>query len=122
MSLNESGISWTDGTLNSLYGCRECSVGCRLCYAVNRVYRHSQNSKLNSDGRFDGLVTQVKNNRLGDPKEHRRFTGTILFDPGHLYAVLEDDQPKMIFVNEFSDLLFDALPMELDSANFSVRS
>lgn len=39
MSLESSGISWTDGTLNSLYGCSTCFVGCRLCYAVNRVYR-----------------------------------------------------------------------------------
>jgi protein gp37 len=45
MSLESSGISWTDGMLNSLYGCGACSVGCRLCYAVNRVYRHSRNAK-----------------------------------------------------------------------------
>ena len=31
----------------------------------------------------------------------------------HLYAVLTDRDPKKIFVNEFSDLLHDALPMEL---------
>ncbi len=101
MSLESSGISWTDGTLNSLYGCAECSVGCRLCYAVDRVYRHSRNPKLNSDGRFDGLV------------KNGRFTDELLFDPAHLYAVLKDRKPKMIFVNEFSDFLHDALPMEV---------
>lgn len=76
MSLDSSGISWTDGTLNSLYGCTECSVGCRLCYAVGRAYRHSCNPKLNGDRRFDGLV------------KNGRFTGKLLFDPRHLYAVL----------------------------------
>jgi len=101
MSLESSGISWTDGTLNSLYGCSACSVGCRLCYAVNRVHRHSCNPKLNHDHRFDGLV-----------RDHR-FTGEILFDPKHLYGVLKDLNPKMIFVNEFSDLLHEALPIEL---------
>jgi protein gp37 len=101
MSLESSGISWTDGTLNSLYGCSACSVGCRLCYAVNRVYRHSWNLKLNRDERFHGLVMDG------------RFTGEVLFDPEHLYAVLKDRKPKMIFVNEFSDLLHDALPMKV---------
>ena len=101
MSLDSSGISWTDGTLNSLYGCVECSVGCRLCYAVGRVYRNSCNPKRNGDGSFNGLV------------KNGRFTGKLLFDPAHLYSVLTDRDPKMIFVNEFSDLLHDALPMEL---------
>lgn len=108
MSLDGSGISWTDGTLNSLYGCRECSAGCRLCYAVGRVYRHSRNPKLNKDGRFNGLVKEGL------------FTGTLLFDPGHLYAVLKDRDPKMVFVNEFSDLLHDALPIEVIVEHFRV--
>lgn len=101
MSLNSSGISWTDGTLNSLYGCGACSVGCRLCYAVTRIHRHASNPRLNTDGRFDGLV------------DKGRFTDQILFDPRRLYAVLDDRNPKMIFANEFSDLLHDALPTEI---------
>ena len=113
MSLNESGISWTDGTLNSLYGCRECSVGCRLCYAVNRVYRQSTNPKRNTDGRLNKLVVQLKNDHQGDQEAKRRFTGVLLFEPGHLYAVLRDKEPKRVFVNEFSDLFFESLPMEL---------
>jgi len=118
MSLNESGISWTDGTLNSLYGCWGCSVGCRLCYAVGRVYRHSLNSKVNADGRFSDLVVEVKNEPDDDTK--KRFTGAILFDPVHLYAVLNDSEPKRIFVNEFSDLLFASLPTELVIEHFRV--
>lgn len=101
MSLDSSGISWTDGTLNSVYGCAACSVGCRLCYAVNRVHRHATNPKLNHDGRFDDLTL------------NGRFTDQIFFDPKHLYTVLKDRRPKMIFVNEFSDLLHDAIPMEV---------
>ena len=118
MSLNESGISWTDGTLNSLYGCWGCSVGCRLCYAVGRVYRHSQNSKVNADGRFSDLVVEVKNEPDDDTK--KRFTGAILFDPVHLYAVLNDSEPKRIFVNEFSDLFFEALPLDIILEHFRV--
>ncbi len=101
MSLDSSGISWTDGTLNSLYGCSKCSVGCRNCYAVTRIKRHALNSRLNRDGRFDGLVSNDS------------FTGKLLFDPKHLYAVLNDRTPKRIFVNEFSDLLHESLPLDL---------
>src|ERR1700756_1409914 len=101
MSLDSSGISWTAGTLNSLYGCGACSVGCRECYAVKRIYRHSCNPRLNHAGRFDGLVV------------NNRFTNEILFDPAHLYSVLSDRDPKMIFVNEFSDVLHDAMPIEV---------
>jgi protein gp37 len=61
----------------------------------------SRNPKLNWDGRFDGLV------RDG------RFTGRLLFDPKHLYAVLKARTSKRIFVNEFSDLFHEALPLEV---------
>ena len=101
MSLESSGISWTDGTLNSVYGCGACSVGCRLCYAVKRVDRHASNPRLNTDGRFDGLVRDDL------------FTNQILFDPKHLYGVLSERNPKMVFVNEFSDVLHEALPTEV---------
>jgi protein gp37 len=115
MSLDGSGISWTEGTLNSLYGCRECSAGCRLCFAVGRIHRFSANlKKVNADGRFNKLVKE----RM---KEDRRcFTGTLLFDAAHLYAVLGDRKPKKLFVNEFSDLFFEALPIEIIIEHFKV--
>jgi protein gp37 len=101
MSLDSSGISWTNGTLNAVYGCSTCSLGCRLCYATLRVHRHARNPKQNPDGRFDGLV------------KNGRFSGELLFVPDHLYAALRDRNPKMVFANEFSDLLHDVLPMEV---------
>ena len=112
MSLDGSGISWTDGTLNSFYGCQKCSVGCRECYAVGRVHRFATNAELNADGRFDELVD--------GPVKGRRFTGALLFDPSHLYAVLNDRKPKMVFVNEFSDLYFESLPIDLILEHFKV--
>jgi protein gp37 len=42
-----------------------------------------------------------------------RFTGKLLFDPQHLYAVLKAKNPKRIFVNEFSDLLHEGLPLKV---------
>jgi protein gp37 len=62
----------------------------------------------------------MENDHLGDPEIKRRFTGAVLFEPGHLYAVLRDKEPKRVFVNEFSDLFFESLPMELILEHFKV--
>lgn len=56
---------------------------------------------MNQDRRFKGLVKSGK------------FTGKLLFDPKHLYSVLKVKKPKRIFVNEFSDLLHESLPLEV---------
>lgn len=63
---------------------------------------------MNQDRRFKGLVKSGK------------FTGKLLFDPKHLYSVLKVKEPKRIFVNEFSDLLHESLPMEVILEHFRV--
>ncbi len=124
VAIKESGISWTGGTLNSLYGCTECSKGCTHCYAVNRVYRFSRNGGINKDRRFDGLVKEIKTAVVenGKKKEVRRkyFTGQILFNPGRLYEILKVKTSKRVFVNEFSDLLHPAVPMNVILEHFRV--
>ncbi len=115
MSLDSSGISWTDGTMNSLYGCSSCPDGCRRCYAVPRVHRHCMNPRQNTDGRYDELTRVTKwtiKNGIEKPLK-MIFTGRVLFDPKHLYQVLRNKNRKMIFVNEFSDLFHNAIPMDV---------
>jgi protein gp37 len=122
MSLNSSGISWTDGTMNSLYGCSACPDGCRRCYAVTSVHRHCMNPRQNKDGRYDGLTRVTKSvikNGVEKPVK-MAFTGRVLFDPKHLYQVLRDMDQKMIFVNEFSDLFHQALRLNLIIEHFRV--
>jgi protein gp37 len=75
---------------------------------------------VNVDERFNDLVVKSMNNQKGDNEKQKRFTGTVLFDPAHLYAVLRLCEPKKIFVNEFSDLFFEALPLELILEHFRV--
>ena len=92
-----------------------------MCYAVGRVHRFSTNIKrVNADGRFNGLVNVLVKEKKKKKGERRLFTGTILFDPVHLYAVLGSKKPKKFFVNEFSDLFFEALPMALIIEHFKV--
>jgi protein gp37 len=124
VALNKTGISWTEEILNSLYGCKECSKGCAHCYAVNRAFRFSKNPALNRDGRFSGLVKVIDKTVVENGKKkqvsQKYFTGRILFNPGRLYAILKARKPKKVFVNEFSDLLHPAVPMEVILEHFRV--
>jgi protein gp37 len=51
----------------------------------------------------------------GKKQEQRRkyFAGRVLFNPARLYEILKVKAPKQVFVNEFSDLLHAAVPMEV---------
>jgi len=120
----DCGISWTHVALGSLYGCKECSHGCTNCYAVTRTYRFSANPVHNKDGRFDTLIATKKQKVTMDgvntEKVVRHFSGDILFNPAHLYAALKVREPRMIFVNEFSDLYHDNVPMNVILEHFRV--
>jgi len=118
------GISWCTEVLNSLYGCRECSKGCNGCYARLRIFRFSKSKIHNRDNRYSDLVetfteTEVTN---GIEKEvvKRRFTDRILFNPAKLYACLKFPPRSLVFVDEFSDLLHHAVPMEVILEHFRV--
>jgi protein gp37 len=102
--------------MNSLYGCTQCSEGCTECYAKSNLVRFSSNPVLNSDHRFDDLVHE---HEVGDERVIT-LTGRILFNPSHLYSALGDKKPKRVFVNEFSDLLHEVLPLDLILEHFRV--
>lgn len=82
MTEGNIGISWTDEAMNSLVGCKECSLGCDKCYARMRIYRFSKCSVTNSDYRYSDLVKMVPKLSVQSDdeaeKEHLRFTGKIL--------------------------------------------
>jgi protein gp37 len=114
--MQHSNITWTQATMNSLYGCTQCSEGCTECYAKSNLVRFSANPVLNSDHRFDELV-RVRT--VGDEQVYT-LTGRILFNPSHLYSALGDSKPKRVFVNEFSDVLHESLPLDLILEHFRV--
>lgn len=110
-----SAITWTEFTMNSLYGCSQCSPGCSNCYARRYLLRFAGTEVQNRDGRFDGLV------RTRDVRGEQAcsLTGRILFNPAHLYGSL-GSEPKLVFVNAFSDLFHEILPLELVIEHFRV--
>ncbi len=114
--MQPSAIAWTNETMNSLYGCSLCSQGCTECYAKSNLVRFAANPVLNKDHRFDDLV-RVKE---VDGEQVYTLTGRILFNPSHLYSALRDKTPKRVFVNEFSDLLHEALPLDVVLEHFRV--
>ena len=125
MAKSNIGISWTDEAMNSLVGCQECSRGCDSCYAKMRVYRFSKNGVANRDNRYSDLVEMVRKPALrggvDEKKQELRFTGRILFNPAKMYQFLKNDDPgNLVFVDEFSDLLHQAVPMEVILEHFCV--
>ena len=125
MAKGNIGISWTNEAMNSLVGCQECSRGCDGCYARMRVYRFSKASRTNHDDRYSDLVEMVQKPALRDgitaEKGELRFTGRILFNPAKMYAFLRNNAPgNLVFVDEFSDLLHSAVPMDVILEHFRV--
>lgn len=125
MAKNNIGISWTNEAMNSLVGCQECSRGCDRCYARMRVYRFSKCSITNSDDRYSDLVeiarTPDARASAKEVKEQLRFTGRILFNPAKMYKFLNNNAPgNLVFVDEFSDLLHSAVPMDVILEHFRV--
>jgi len=116
------GITWTNRAMNSLYGCAECSKGCNHCYARRRIYRFSSSKAANHDGRYSDLVETIKKTVVRDGVEEeieeRRFTGRILFNPARLYGCTKYEPGERVFVDEFSDLLHKAVPMEVIIEHF----
>lgn len=117
MAEGKIGISWTDEAMNSLVGCKECSRGCDRCYAKLRVYRFSKCRVTNSDNRYSDLIKITRT-----PASQRlSFTGRILFNPAKLYEFRRNKTPgNLIFVDEFSDLLHSAVPMDVILEHFRV--
>jgi len=120
----KTGISWCTEVLNSLYGCGECSKGCKECYARLRIYRFSKSHTHNRDGRYNDLVDTYTETEVTNGVEQevvkRRFTDRILFNPAKLYACFKFSPKSLVFVNEFSDLLHQAIPMEVILEHFRV--
>ena len=125
MAKGNIGISWTNEAMNSLVGCKECSQGCDGCYARMRVFRFSRSAITNHDSRYSDLVEFVRKpaSRAGvdEQKVELRFTGRILFNPAKLYAFEENKAfGNLVFVDEFSDLLHSAVPMDVVLEHFRV--
>jgi len=124
MKKDDVGITWTQDVLNSLTGCKKCSIGCDGCYALKNLVRFSANPVLNNDGRYSDLVSSTTHDCCKDGillgKPVYDFTGKILFQPRRLYSALRFREPRLVFVDEFSDLFNVAVSMDIILEHFRV--
>jgi protein gp37 len=95
----ESGISWTRYAKSALWGCTSCSAGCRLCYAARRTYRFGKTLPA-----YAGLAKKDSNGKFA-------FTGVVRYLPHHFNALFQVKEPSLFFLNEFSDILHESLPI-----------
>lgn len=102
-----SKISWTDWTLNAIYGCREVSAGCDHCYAATLSHRYGAAGR--ASGRpnvFEGLTEQGEDGTT-------RWSGAIRVVPERLEEPIRKTKPQRIFVNSLSDLFYARIPREV---------
>jgi len=93
----KTGIEWTDSTWNPVTGCTKVSAGCDNCYAAtlaNRLLRSHYTARL-------PVIPSEQN--IADPFAVRLW-------PERLCEPLEDQTPRMIFVNSMSDLFHADVP------------
>jgi protein gp37 len=100
MTVLNSGISWTTGTLNLTVGCTKVSDACTNCYAESLVRR----GILPGGGDFSTLKFHPK--RIHDLRKFAPARN----EAGKL-------EPKMVFVNSLSDFFHEDIPDQFISDN-----
>lgn len=102
-------ISWSDATLNPIYGCSRISDGCKSCYAelvvagLERKFSTQEKHKKTYEF-YKGLTKQTPNGP--------RWTGIVKLNRDHLDQALRWQEPKKIFLNSLSDTFHESLPTE----------
>jgi protein gp37 len=95
MSLNETGIIWTQKTHNSFSGCKKISPGCKFCYAFELAER-----RRGTPAFPNGFDLTIREHKFNEP--------------------LKLKEPSLIFVNSMSDFFlkdseFDLEPGTMDA-------
>jgi protein gp37 len=100
-------IQWTDDPWNVVIGCKECSPGCRHCYAAVLAHRAMQPA-------HEGL-TVLKSNGV-------QWNGKVNIVPERLSVPLHWRKPRRVFICSMSDLFYDQVPFEYVAAVFAVMA
>lgn len=109
---SETGIGWTDATVNFWIGCTRCGPGCDGCYAAAWAY-----------GKW-GIVFEPGGERrptkagFNDPLKWQRA-----HEAGKRYMGSEDNQvlvPRWVFCNSLSDFFDKEAPPELRARAWTV--
>lgn len=96
---DNSGIEWTDATLNVVTGCESISSGCDLCYARTFAERWR-----------------------GTPGHYFENGFDVTLRPDRLNLPLHWRKPRNIFVNSMSDLFHKDVPDEYVAQVFAVMA
>lgn len=101
MSLNKTGIGWTDFTWNCIIGCSRASAGCDNCYAEAMSLRYGSTKLPWTRGNAKHNI-KLRYNRLREP-----------------YKIKE---PSRIFVNSMSDAFHPQVPDSFIDEMFKVMN
>lgn len=96
----DSGIEWTEKTLNVITGCTQVSAGCDNCYAKYLVD-----------------VRQIKN---PDSERYGHPFAEVMLHPQRLQLLEKWKKPRRIFLNSMSDLFHRDVPDDVIDAHFDM--
>ena len=104
------GITWTDWTLNYIFGCSKTSPGCKFCWASDA----SSGLFLKGQAKHDGL-TVIANG-------HHAYNGVLRCDLSILNQLLEKGEGRKVFVNSMSDTFHEKVPREWQDRLFEAMA
>lgn len=93
------GISWTEETLNTGYGCSMKSAGCKFCYAMVRARSIESDPNPKRTHAYDGL-TVIKNRRPV-------WTGETRISNDNARQLLAWKKPRLVFMNSMNDFFYE---------------
>lgn len=97
----ESKISWTDATWNTIVGCSKVSEGCHNCYAESLALRYKWSEH---------------------PWAERYAAENVKLKPNKLDLPFRWKEPKRVFVNSLSDVFHPLVPFEYIDKMFAVMA
>ena len=103
---DKTGISWTDETLNAIWGCTEVSAGCDHCYAATLATRPI------TPPAYQGLAVKTA--------DGAKWTGEVRVFDDKLRIPLRQQRPRRIFVNSMSDLFHPNVATDVVDRHFAM--
>lgn len=110
--LSPSQIEWTGFGWNFVVGCTTCSPGCHLCYA-----RRLHNQRYTAYQRYNGIYPSTGHSM---PEQYAKPFDVVQIIEKRLGKPLRTKAPGYAFVNAFSDLLHEKVPLDVIQKAFIV--
>ena len=110
-----SKISWTEKTINPVFGCTKIAAGCKNCYALrmaNRLAGIADAKISKGKSRKVAIKELATNPYIRVTTRGKEWLGEVICDESVLDKLTPRQKPKMIFMCSMADLFHEKVPFE----------